>query len=74
MDMAAEKYKIIYLNKSNLDVEIVVVDDNSPDKTYEVAKDLMKIFPGKIILHQRAGKLGLGTAYVDGLKYCKGYY
>ena len=34
----------------------------------------MKIFPGKITLHQREGKLGLGTAYVDGLKYCKGYY
>lgn len=57
-----------------LDLEIVIVDDNSPDKTSEVALKLQKIYPGKIVLHQRPGKLGLGSAYQDGLKFCNGNF
>jgi dolichol-phosphate mannosyltransferase len=49
---------------SNLDFEIVIVDDSSPDNTAEVAKQLQQAFPDRIILKQRTGKLGLGTAYV----------
>jgi dolichol-phosphate mannosyltransferase len=51
---------------SNLDYEICIVDDSSPDNTAEVAKQLQKAFPGRIILKQRSGKLGLGTAYAHG--------
>jgi len=49
---------------SELDYEIVIVDDSSPDKTAEVATQLQNVYPGRIILKQRSGKLGLGTAYV----------
>lgn len=59
--------------ENNLDWEVVIVDDNSPDGTQEVAKKLIEIFgEDHIQLRPRAGKLGLGTAYVHGLTYCKG--
>lgn len=51
---------------SNLDYEIVIVDDSSPDGTANIAKQLQKAFPGRILLKQRTGKLGLGTAYIHG--------
>ncbi len=56
-------------------MEIVIVDDNSPDGTQEVVKDLQKIYgDSKIKLHARPGKLGLGSAYMDGLFKCTGDY
>lgn len=58
-----------------IDWEIVVVDDASPDGTQEVAKQLIKIYGNKrVLLKARAGKLGLGTAYVHGLQYCTGNF
>lgn len=57
---------------NSLDLEIVIVDDNSPDKTIEVARKLESVYPGQIIIHSRPGKLGLGSAYVEGLKHCTG--
>ena len=57
---------------SNLDMEIVIVDDNSPDGTQDVIKELQKVYPNKIKLHARPGKLGLGSAYIDGLDNCSG--
>lgn len=54
-------------------MEVIIVDDNSPDGTQEVVKDLQKIYcADKIILHARPGKLGLGSAYMDGLSKCSG--
>jgi dolichol-phosphate mannosyltransferase len=47
---------------------ILVVDDNSPDGTGKAVKNLMKK-DRTIKLLERPGKLGLGTAYVDGFKY-----
>ena len=60
---------------SDLDWELIIVDDASPDGTLEVAMQLQKLYtPSRIILKPRAGKLGLGTAYVHGLKFATGTF
>lgn len=47
---------------SNLNYEIIIIDDNSPDGTLSVAKKLQESFgSSKIILKPRPGKLGLGS-------------
>ncbi|MCC7430180.1 polyprenol monophosphomannose synthase [bacterium] len=51
-----------------LGLDILVVDDNSPDKTAMLIKELMKT-DKTIHLLERKGKLGLGTAYVEGFKW-----
>ena len=61
------------LNK--LKYEVIIVEDNSPDGTLKVAKKLQKFYGTvKIKLLPRAGKLGLGSAYMDGIKMCSGDY
>ncbi len=50
------------------EIEILVVDDGSPDGTGEVADELARTEPRLHVLH-RSGKLGLGTAYVAGFKW-----
>ena len=51
------------------------MDDGSPDGTLEVAQQLQTLYtPAHIVLKPRAGKLGLGTAYVHGLKYATGTF
>lgn len=54
---------------------MLVIDDNSPDKTAQIVKDLMISYPGQLFLEERPGKLGLGTAYIHGFKWAikKGY-
>jgi dolichol-phosphate mannosyltransferase len=47
---------------------VLIVDDNSPDGTGEVIK-LLQVKESRIHLLQRPGKLGLGTAYIEGFKY-----
>src|SRR6185503_9188236 len=49
-----------------LDIGVIVVDDNSPDGTGRIADDLAKVNPDKVFVIHRAGKLGLGTAYLAG--------
>ena len=49
--------------------DVLIVDDNSPDGTGEVAEELAKRFPGRVEVLHRSGKLGLGTAYVEGFYY-----
>ncbi|KAI9577994.1 dolichol-phosphate mannosyltransferase subunit 1 [Glossina fuscipes] len=64
-----------YMNQSGYEFEVVIIDDNSPDGTLEVAKELQNIYgEKKIILKPRSGKLGLGTAYIYGLKYATGNF
>lgn len=55
--------------------DILVIDDNSPDGTAAIVKEKMEQYPGRVDLIERAGKLGLGTAYITGFKHCleKGY-
>lgn len=48
---------------------ILIVDDNSPDGTAKIVKNLQKEFPEKLFLLEREGKLGLGTAYIEGFKW-----
>jgi len=50
-----------------LDVEILFVDDNSPDGTGQLLDELAKQFPAVSVIH-RSGKLGLGTAYITAYK------
>lgn len=60
---------------SKLDYEVIIVDDGSPDGTQEIAKQLIKAYGSNhIILKPRAGKLGLGTAYVHGLQFATGNF
>jgi dolichol-phosphate mannosyltransferase len=49
-------------------LEVLVVDDNSPDGTGAAADELARTSPQVHVLH-RAGKLGLGTAYRAGFKW-----
>ncbi len=51
------------------DLKILVIDDASPDGTGEVAEHLSLSKPERISVIHRAGKLGLGTAYIAGFKY-----
>lgn len=52
------------------DVHVLVIDDNSPDKTYQIVENLaVTKYSGKLFLIKRAGKLGLGTAYVAGFNW-----
>ena len=56
-------------HRSNLDWEIIVVDDASPDGTQEVAKQLANLYgDDKVLLRPRAGKLGLGYVIEPVLK------
>ncbi len=54
------------------DFHILIVDDNSPDGTAEIVENLQQHYnesEKKLHLLKRAGKLGLGTAYISGFKY-----
>ena len=48
---------------------VLVVEDNSPDGTADIVKRLMQEFPDRIFIKERKGKLGLGTAYIEGFKW-----
>lgn len=48
---------------------VLVVDDGSPDGTAQLVKELQNQFPTRIHLLERAGKLGLGTAYLAGFRW-----
>ncbi len=54
--------------KQDKRIEVLIVDDNSPDGTAELVKNVMKK-NSQIHLIEREGKMGLGTAYITGFKY-----
>lgn len=49
--------------------DVLVVDDNSPDGTAAIVKEKMAQYPSRVHLLERAGKQGLGTAYIAGFKW-----
>ena len=60
------------VDKSKINLEFIIVDDNSPDGTGKIAEKLVDRYPVRVI--HRAGKLGLGTAVVDGFKHSSREY
>lgn len=53
----------------NLSLDILIVDDNSPDKTQAIVEELQNIYQDRLHLYKRAGKQGLGTAYIEGFRW-----
>lgn len=49
-----------------LDLSVLIVDDNSPDGTGQIADGLAGTHPGHVSVLHRAGKLGLRSAYIEG--------
>jgi dolichol-phosphate mannosyltransferase len=57
------------------DFHVLIIDDGSPDGTADLVRALFPRYPGLVFLEERKGKLGLGTAYIHGFKWClkRGY-
>lgn len=51
-----------------LEISILIVDDNSPDGTGQLADELALKFPGKVEVMHRPGKMGLRSAYLNGFQ------
>lgn len=49
--------------------DVLVIDDNSPDGTAAIVRDKMSERPGRVYMIERRGKLGLGTAYIEGFRW-----
>ncbi|MBD5246997.1 MAG: polyprenol monophosphomannose synthase [Barnesiella sp.] len=49
--------------------DVLVIDDNSPDGTAAIVKELIAEHPGRVHIVERKGKLGLGTAYIAGFTW-----
>ena len=54
---------------------VLVIDDNSPDGTARIVKDLQSSYPNQLFIEERKGKQGLGTAYIYGFRWAlaRGY-
>ncbi len=65
-----ENIKIVIekLRALKIDLDILIIDDNSPDNTAVIVRETQKTMPN-LHLIERPGKLGLGTAYVMGFKW-----
>lgn len=57
MDIAAHQF------------DVLIVDDNSPDGTAQLVEEMIARHPGRVNILKRAGKQGLGTAYIAGFKW-----
>jgi dolichol-phosphate mannosyltransferase len=64
--LLAEEIFGLLADCDDIDLELIIVDDNSPDGTGEAADALKERFPVRVV--HRAGKLGLGSAVMEGWK------
>jgi dolichol-phosphate mannosyltransferase len=64
--LLAEEVFAIVRQRPDIDLEMIVVDDNSPDGTGEAAEQLRERYPVRVI--HRAGRLGLGSAVMEGFR------
>jgi dolichol-phosphate mannosyltransferase len=66
-----ENIEAIIRKVMSLDEEfdVLVIDDGSPDGTAQKIKELQYEYPATLHIKERAGKLGLGTAYIHGFKW-----
>lgn len=55
-------------NRISTELEIIVVDDNSPDKTSDIVTDWQTVYQSSLHLIKREKKMGLGSAYIAGFK------
>lgn len=51
------------------EAHLLIVEDNSPDGTAELVRNMMAQYPDRIFMEERKGKLGLGTAYLHGFQW-----
>jgi dolichol-phosphate mannosyltransferase len=67
----AENIRVVLDQIARLPTAIftLVIDDGSPDGTAEIVRGAIEAYPGRIDLIERAGKLGLGSAYRQGFQY-----
>ena len=69
-----EKENIEKIIRAVFDLEgkyhILIIEDGSPDGTVEIVRRLQDEFDGRLFMIERKGKLGLGTAYITGFKWC----
>lgn len=57
------------------DFHLLIIDDGSPDGTANIVKNLQPEFSERLYIEERAGKQGLGTAYIHGFKWAiKNHY
>jgi dolichol-phosphate mannosyltransferase len=56
------------ISSLSIPFDILIIDDNSPDGTAGIVRVMQKSFPN-LYLIERSGKLGLGTAYIEGFKW-----
>ncbi|MEO6520236.1 MAG: polyprenol monophosphomannose synthase [Mucilaginibacter sp.] len=51
------------------DFHVLIIDDGSPDGTAQIVKTIQRDYPDRLFIEERAGKQGLGTAYIHGFKW-----
>lgn len=64
-----EKMIPILMELPSLQVDVLIVDDGSPDGTADVVRHMQHEYADRVHLISRSGKLGLGTAYVEGFRF-----
>ncbi|CAL4919877.1 unnamed protein product [Urochloa decumbens] len=66
---------LIFKHLPDVNFEIIIVDDGSPDGTQDIVKQLQQVYgEDRVLLRARPRKLGLGTAYLHGLKHASGEF